>query len=56
LGAQPDLPAGWHAAVDPTYSRVYYYNPATGERTWERPAAALPPGWMEAVDPNSGTK
>jgi hypothetical protein len=35
---------------------VYYYNPGTGERTWERPAAALPPGWVEAVDPNSGVK
>ncbi|WIA09323.1 hypothetical protein OEZ85_008730 [Tetradesmus obliquus] len=36
--------------------RVYYFNPATGERTWERPAAALPAGWVEAVDPNSGVK
>jgi len=36
--AAPDaLPPGWAAAVDPAYNHTYYYNAATGERTWERP-------------------
>ena len=48
------LPDGWFAAVDPTYHTTYYYNPATGERSWVRPAPALPPGWAEAMDPSSG--
>ena len=35
------LPPGWQAATDPTYQTVYYYNAATGERSWTRPAAAV---------------
>ncbi|PRW45720.1 Polyglutamine-binding 1 [Chlorella sorokiniana] len=48
------LPPGWHQATDPTYNHVYYYCPATGERSWTRPKPALPPGWTEAKDPSSG--
>jgi hypothetical protein len=54
LGAVSDLPNGWYAAVDPTYNTTYYYNPSSGERSWERPAAPLPQGWVEATDPASG--
>jgi hypothetical protein len=32
------LPAGWESALDPTYQRTYYFNRATGERTWTLPA------------------
>jgi len=53
-GCCADLPDGWYAAVDPTYSTTYYYNPTSGERSWLRPAAPLPPGWVEATDPSSG--
>ena len=31
------LPAGWFEAFDPTYRTTYWYNPNTGERSWERP-------------------
>jgi hypothetical protein len=54
LGALPDLPHGWIAAVDPTYNSTYYYNPGTGERSWTRPAHGLPDGWLEAADPATG--
>jgi len=48
------LPPGWHEAIDPRYNNhPYWYHPATGERTWERPRG-LPPGWMDAVDPATG--
>ncbi|PSC68224.1 poly-glutamine tract-binding [Micractinium conductrix] len=49
------LPPGWYQASDPTYNRVYFYNPTTGDRSWTRPAASiLPPGWTEGKDPSSG--
>lgn len=35
------LPPGWHQATDPTYNHVYYYCPATGERSWTRPKPAV---------------
>ena len=35
------LPPGWYQATDPTYSHVYYYCPATGERSWTRPKPAV---------------
>ena len=34
------LPEGWSSAVDPTYNHVYYFNVSTGQRIWEKPAAA----------------
>ena len=34
------LPEGWSSALDPTYNHVYYFNVSTGQRTWEKPAAA----------------
>lgn len=52
--AEPPLPPGWFGSMDPTYHRVYFYNPTTGERTWERPLPGLPLGWAEAKDPTSG--
>ena len=51
---EPPLPPGWFCSLDPTYHRVYFYNPASGERTWERPAPGMPAGWAEAKDPASG--
>lgn len=35
--AMNPLPAGWFEAIDVTYNHPYWYNPSTGERTWERP-------------------
>lgn len=32
------LPVGWFEAKDPASGLSYYYNPSTGERTWEKPA------------------
>ena len=26
--------------MDPSYNHVYYFNVSTGQRTWEKPAAA----------------
>jgi len=44
--------------LDPGSGKTFYYKAATGETTWERPAAAaaggLPEGWTEHVDPGSG--
>ena len=31
------LPFGWTSATDPTYHRIYYFNPSTGERQWDKP-------------------
>lgn len=56
LGPLPDLPVGWLAAVDGTYSATYYYNPATGERSWTKPCPGLPEGWVDAADPTTGTR
>merc|ERR1719375_508071 len=36
------LPDGWAEAFDPGHGRAYFFNVGTGERTWERPAAAAP--------------
>ena len=33
------LLAGWEAAADPASGQTYYYNSATGQSTWDRPAA-----------------
>jgi len=37
------LAQGWESAWDATYQRVYYYNRATQERTWDRDAAVAAP-------------
>jgi hypothetical protein len=50
---EPVLP-GWCEAVDPRYSRTYYYNPMSRERLWLRPVRSLPRGWATAADPTSG--
>jgi len=63
------LPPGWTSAIDPSSSRPYYTNSATGETTWDMPkgggvslqafqpapptAQPLPPGWQSAIDPAS---
>ena len=36
------LPAGWTEEVDPSSGDIYFYNAATGETTWDRPAAPKP--------------
>jgi hypothetical protein len=64
--ADPTLPAGWEAAKDPTSCKTYYFQRATGERSWEKPQPpsaeiskvtpedALPGGWTAATDKASG--
>lgn len=56
------LPAGWTEHADGS-GKVFYYKAATGETSWDRPAAAvaaaaasggLPEGWTEHMDPGSG--
>eukprot|EP00468_Gymnochlora_sp_CCMP2014_P006383 CAMPEP_0167748988 /NCGR_PEP_ID=MMETSP0110_2-20121227/5146_1 /TAXON_ID=629695 /ORGANISM="Gymnochlora sp., Strain CCMP2014" /LENGTH=1071 /DNA_ID=CAMNT_0007634069 /DNA_START=69 /DNA_END=3284 /DNA_ORIENTATION=+ len=32
------LPEGWHAALDPTRQKLYYYNDKTKVRTWRNPS------------------
>ena len=63
---QTPLPAGWEAAVDPTSRKTYYFQRATGKRSWEKPALEdsselsgqsqddLPDGWKAAKDASSG--
>ena len=34
-----ELPAGWQEAVDPTYQHPYWFNVATGERSWVKPGS-----------------
>eukprot|EP00736_Rhodelphis_marinus_P009286 Rmarinus@m.16535 len=52
----PPLPVPWEEKYDPTYGRMYYWNPATSESSWERPTcgqgvpAYLPPGGGDAAD------
>lgn len=33
------LPENWTEATDPGSGRVYYYNTATNETSWEKPTA-----------------
>lgn len=39
----------WESAVDYATGKTYYYNRATGERSWEKP---LPTGWQKANTDN----
>lgn len=55
------LPDGWAAHLDAASGRTFYHNAATGETSWEPPAAPaaaavaeLPPGWAEHMDPGTG--
>jgi hypothetical protein len=65
----PTLPEGWQATQDPTTRQTYYYQAATGERTWTKPTGVeltdesstttvtvkkLPEGWTATVDAASG--
>lgn len=62
--AAPACPAGWEAHLDPEGSGEHYYiNMATGETTWDLPAAdhaaasaapPAPPGWEAHLDAESG--
>jgi hypothetical protein len=43
-GREPaPLPAGWAEFLDPEYQIPYFYNAATGQTVWERPAAPVAP-------------
>ena len=46
LNPQYSLLPGWFAATDPKSNMVYYYNPSTGERTWDwrKAISTAPPG------------
>jgi hypothetical protein len=59
--SEATLAENWVEAVDPSSGQTYYYNAATNETSWEKPAAALSSGgvalaanWVETMDPNSG--
>jgi len=45
------LPAGWHACIDPTHKRPYYFNTVTKQSQWTLPtaAAAIPIGLMPSL-------
>ena len=51
------LPAGWVEKVSKKKGAVYYFNAATGQSSWSRPAREpvkgpfLPEGWDEARTP-----
>jgi len=45
------LPMGWSTAVDPQDGRIYYYEVATGQRSWHHPYAAMPPA-QNMTNPN----
>lgn len=51
------LPGGWEMARDPSSGKQYYYNRATGERSWNKPEEkdkGLPEGWKAALDKSTG--
>ncbi len=50
--AAEKLPEGWFEAVDPTYNHPYWYNPSSGERTWERPKVRRDPARVNAAGGN----
>lgn len=64
--ADPTLPTGWEAAKDPTSGKTYYFQRATGARSWGKPQLPsssndqpspddpLPDGWKAAADEASG--
>jgi hypothetical protein len=48
-GDAANLPPGWHAAVDATHGKVYYYNKRTNETTWTAPM------WEAGEEPGAWT-
>jgi hypothetical protein len=48
-GDAASLPPGWHAAVDATHGKVYYYNKRTNETTWTAPM------WEAGEEPGAWT-
>jgi hypothetical protein len=48
-GDVANLPPGWHAAVDATHGKVYYYNKRTNETTWTAPM------WEAGEEPGAWT-
>lgn len=63
-GLVANLPSGWEASMDPASKKPYYYNRATGERSWTKPeipktaqstaSEELPKGWKSNVDKSTG--
>ena len=59
-GSDPgELPGGWVELMDPESGAGYFYQPSTGETTWERPEGlprALADGWVSVTDAESGAE
>lgn len=63
-GLVANLPPDWEASIDPASKKPYYYNRATGERSWTKPenpktaqstaSEELPKGWKSNVDKSTG--
>ena len=43
------LPPGWGEATDPSDGARYFFNAATGEVAWDRPALTAPAGGFAAT-------
>lgn len=63
-GLLSNLPPGWEASIDSASKKPYYYNRATGERSWAKPenkrtvqpnhSEELPQGWKSTTDKSTG--
>jgi len=62
--SNPSLPQPWIEQNDPATGRLFYFNPETGESSWDLPQTLVPteptspakwaPTWESMVDPETG--
>jgi hypothetical protein len=48
------LPPGWEQAFDSTTQKLFYFNRASGQRTWEPPVVVIADEWKTTTDPSTG--